>query len=103
MALESATYISDLNAANPASTDGLAQADDHFRLIKGAVKATFPNVTGAISATHGALDAAAVQLPERFVQSQPAAARPFARLLCETSAFRIYFEAPQNLPLTAYY
>jgi hypothetical protein len=59
MALESATYISDLNAANPAATDGLAQADDHFRLIKGAVKATFPNVTGAINATHGALDAAA--------------------------------------------
>lgn len=59
MALETATYISDLNAANPAATDGLAQADDHFRLIKGAVKATFPNVTGAISATHGALDAAA--------------------------------------------
>ena len=59
MALESATYINDLNAANPAATDGLAQADDHFRLIKGAVKATFPNVTGAITATHGALDAAA--------------------------------------------
>jgi len=58
MALESATYISDLNAANPAATDGLAQADDHFRLIKGAVKATFPNVTGAITATHGALNAA---------------------------------------------
>jgi microcystin-dependent protein len=59
MALETATYISDLNAANPAATDGLAQADDHFRIIKGAVKATFPNVTGAISATHVALDAAA--------------------------------------------
>ena len=58
MALESATYINDLNAANPAATDGLAQADDHFRLIKGAVKATFPNVTGAISATHTAIDAA---------------------------------------------
>jgi len=58
MALETATYISDLNAANPAATDALAQADDHFRLIKGTLKATFPNVTGAISATHGAIDAA---------------------------------------------
>lgn len=58
MALETATYINDLNAANPAATDGLAQADDHFRLLKGAVKATFPNVTGAITATHGAIDAA---------------------------------------------
>ena len=40
-----------------------------------------------------AFDAAAAQLPERFVLSQPAAARPFARLLCETSALRIYLEA----------
>ena len=35
MALETGTHISDLNAANPVSTDGLAQADDHLRLIKG--------------------------------------------------------------------
>ena len=34
MALETGTHISDLNAANPVSTDGLAQADDHLRLIK---------------------------------------------------------------------
>ena len=40
-----------------------------------------------------AFDAAAALLPEQFVQSQPAAARAFARLLCETSAFRIYLEA----------
>ena len=40
MALETGTHISDLNAANPVSTDGLAQADDHLRLIKSTVKAT---------------------------------------------------------------
>jgi hypothetical protein len=40
-----------------------------------------------------ALDAAAAQLAERFVQCQPTSARAFARLLCETSAFRIYLEA----------
>jgi len=52
MALETGTYISDLNASNPVSTDGLAQADDHLRLIKSTVKATFPSVSGAITATH---------------------------------------------------
>jgi microcystin-dependent protein len=31
-------------------------ADDHMRLIKAAVKTTFPNVTGAITATHTALN-----------------------------------------------
>lgn len=51
MALESGTYINSLNAANPASTDGLGQADDHIRLIKSAIKATFPNLDGAVTAT----------------------------------------------------
>lgn len=47
MPLESATYISDLNASNPAATDELLQGDDHIRLIKSAIKATFPNFTAA--------------------------------------------------------
>ena len=56
MALESGTYISSLNASNPASTDGLAQADDHIRLLKATIKATLPNVTGAITSTHTELN-----------------------------------------------
>ena len=56
MALESGTYINSLNAANPVSTDGLAQADDHLRLIKSTVKATFPNLSGAVTATHTELN-----------------------------------------------
>ena len=51
MALESGTYIDSLNASNPASTDGLGQADDHLRLIKSTIKATFPNLDGAVTAT----------------------------------------------------
>ena len=50
MALETATYINGLVATNPVSTDGLAQADDHMRLIKSTIKSTFPNITGAITA-----------------------------------------------------
>tara|TARA_B110000977_G_scaffold31713_1_gene42052 strand:- start:1980 stop:2720 length:741 start_codon:yes stop_codon:yes gene_type:complete len=56
MALESGTYINSLNASNPASTDGLAQADDHLRLLKATIKSTLPNVTGAITATHTELN-----------------------------------------------
>ncbi len=44
MALEIGTHINSLNASNPVSTDGLAQADDHIRLIKATIKATFPNI-----------------------------------------------------------
>lgn len=56
MPLESATYISDLDAANPSVTDQKNQGDDHIRLIKGAVKATFPNVAGAVTPTHTELN-----------------------------------------------
>lgn len=51
MGLETFTYISSLNTSNPASTDQRSTADDHLRGIKTAVKASFPNVAGAVSAT----------------------------------------------------
>ncbi|MBN38592.1 MAG: hypothetical protein CMI29_09035 [Opitutae bacterium] len=57
MALESGTYIDSLNVANPVSTDALAQADDHLRLIKSTIKATFPNLTGAVTLTHAEINA----------------------------------------------
>ena len=56
MALETGTYIDSLNASNPAATDGLAQADDHLRLLKSTIKATLPNVTGAVTATQAELN-----------------------------------------------
>mgnify|MGYP006430586847 CR=1 FL=1 len=56
MALETASYINGLVATNPTATDTVAQADDHIRLIKAAIKATFPNVTGAITATQADLN-----------------------------------------------
>ena len=57
MALESGTYIDSLDAANPATTDGLSQADDHMRLIKSTIKATFPNLTGAVTLTQSEINA----------------------------------------------
>jgi hypothetical protein len=56
MALETASYINGLVATNPTATDTVAQADDHIRLIKAAIKATFPNVTGAITATQAEIN-----------------------------------------------
>lgn len=56
MPLESGTYISDLVATNPVHTDGLNQADSHLRLIKAALKATFPNLKGAVTASQDLLN-----------------------------------------------
>lgn len=56
MALETGTYISDLVATNPTASDPKSQGDDHLRLVKSTVKATFPNVTGAVTPTHTQLN-----------------------------------------------
>jgi hypothetical protein len=56
MPLETGTYINSLNSSNPVATDGLAFADEHFRLIKATILATFPNITGEMSATHSVLN-----------------------------------------------
>lgn len=47
MGLESATYVNDLNSSNPVSGDNVSQGDDHIRLMKAALKATFPNASKA--------------------------------------------------------
>lgn len=56
MPIETATYISDLVTTNPAGSDAKSTADDHLRLIKSAVKTTFPNVTGSVTPTHTELN-----------------------------------------------
>jgi hypothetical protein len=56
MPIESATYISDLNASNPLGTDQRSTVDDHLRLVKSTVKATWPNVSAAVTPTHTELN-----------------------------------------------
>lgn len=56
MPIEAATFISTLDASNPPSTDLLAEGDDHLRLLKSVLKASFPNITGAMTATHTVLN-----------------------------------------------
>lgn len=52
MPLESATYINGLDANNPLGSDTKAAGDDHLRLIKGTIKATLPNLSGPVTASH---------------------------------------------------
>lgn len=62
MGLEAGTYISDLVSTNPVgATDQKAQGDDHIRLIKATLLATFPNITGAVTLTHGNINDAALK------------------------------------------
>jgi hypothetical protein len=57
MTVESASYIDDLSSSNPATTDFLYEGDDHIRLIKAVLLASFPNIGGAVTATHTELNA----------------------------------------------
>lgn len=57
MGLEAATFINQLVATNPVgATDPKSQGDDHLRLIKSALQATFAAITGAVTATHTELN-----------------------------------------------
>jgi len=56
MALESTTYIDGLVITNPTGTDPRSQGDDHLRLVKSTLRSTFPNVAGAMTATHTELN-----------------------------------------------
>lgn len=56
MGLETATYINQLVATNPTSDDPKSQGDDHLRLLKAVLQATFPVISGALTATHTELN-----------------------------------------------
>lgn len=58
MPLEVGTYISDLVASNPTGSDNKSTGDDHLRLIKSAIKATFPSLTGPVTKTQSQMIAA---------------------------------------------
>jgi microcystin-dependent protein len=96
MPVETATYINDLNAANPASSDGLSQGDDHLRLIKAVLKATFPNLTGSMDLSDAQVDNIAANLVE-FADGTSTA--PKLRAVSETS-LGFYRPATGKLSLT---
>lgn len=48
MPIETATFISQLAPANPLTGDQVSQGDDHLRLIKSVLQATFPNASKAL-------------------------------------------------------
>ena len=47
MGLESASFVNDLVTTNPLGTDTVPQGDDHLRLIKTVLKASFPDSSRA--------------------------------------------------------
>jgi hypothetical protein len=82
MALESATHIADLNSSYPVgATDLIAQGDDHIRLIKATLQATFPSANRAfylprgVAAQTSTVTVAATDQGKLYPVSASAAAR----------------------------
>lgn len=82
MAIESAAFISDLNTSNPPGSDPVGQADDHIRLLKSVLKATFPNLTGAVSVTQSQLNTALVPTGSILLWSGATSSIPSGWALC---------------------
>jgi hypothetical protein len=87
LAIETATYLSDLNVANPPGSDPVSQADDHIRLMKNVLKATFPNITGAVTATQAQLNTGSVPTGAIIMWSGATTAIPTGWALCDGSTY----------------
>lgn len=60
MSLETTvTYIDSLVTTWPDGSDARSTADNHLRNIKASLRRTFPNITGEVSVSHGAINLAA--------------------------------------------
>lgn len=75
-------FISDLNPLNPAEGDLAKDGDNHIRLIKTAVKQTFPNITGAVTATQSDLNTRLVPSGVILMWSGSIASIPSGWFLC---------------------
>lgn len=79
MGLETASYIAGLNSTNPLSSDPSGQGDDHIRLIKAVLKATFPNLDAAVDRTPAQMN---YPVPIGMIMAWPSDTIPSGWALC---------------------
>lgn len=56
MGIETATFIHQLDSSLPLGADQKSQGDDHLRLLKSTLQASFPGVQGAVTSSHTELN-----------------------------------------------
>lgn len=56
MSIESAVLVNELNDKYPRNVDLIKEGAPHLRLLKTTLRNTFPNISGAVNATHSFLN-----------------------------------------------
>jgi len=69
MTVETADYINELDETMPLATDPLSEGDNQLRLIKSVLKASLPNITGAMTATQAQLNNVAADVFNVSIQT----------------------------------
>lgn len=88
MSLETASFIPQLNSANPPSGDPVANASDHLRLLKAAVKGSFPNLgNAAVTPTAQQLSNNLVPVGGILIWSGSSASIPAGWVLCDGGTY----------------
>lgn len=49
MSVETATYIASLDSTKPSGSDAKSEGDNHLRLLKSVLQATFPNLSAPVT------------------------------------------------------
>jgi len=76
MTVESATYLGDLDPSYPADSDNVIEGDNHIRLLKTVLQATFPNLDAAVTAAPADLNSLTGR--QTFINNFLQAATPIA-------------------------
>lgn len=63
MSVEVVTYITSLDESLPTGSDPIPEGDNHLRGIKTALKQSFPNINGPVTATPDALNTLGITQP----------------------------------------
>jgi microcystin-dependent protein len=94
MALETADFINELDANNPAFNDPVGRGDDHLRLVKHVLKTSFPAFTGDVTLSDAEINA----LPQDIIDAVADTVAELSPHLVPTGAITLWSGSNASIP-----